>query len=259
MGPLVSPSWLAAHLGNAEVRVIDCRFALGRPGAGRQAYRQAHIPGATFLDLDEDLSGPPGNAGRHPLPDPEAFGAAARRAGISADSAVVAYDDGTGGAARLWWLLRHFGHERAAVLDGGVAAWEGSLVSGEEQPPAGDFVPRPRTGDTVGAEEVLRGLGDETRVLLDARAPERYRGQTEPIDPVAGHIPGAANLPFAEAFPPPDDLLSTDRELVAYCGSGVTACAVVLAFAAAGRDDVKLYPGSWSEWSGRGLPAETGG
>ncbi len=249
--PLVEPAWLAEHLD--DVRVVDCRFVLGNPQGGLAAYRGGHIPGAAFLDVDTDLSGRAGG-GRHPLPDAGDFAAAARRAGIGAGP-VVAYDDGTGGAARLWWLLRHFGHPEVAVLRGGLAAWIGPLRTGEEEIPPGDFSARPRAGDTVDAGEVLAGLGRTGRLLLDARAPERYRGEHELIDPVAGHIPGARNVPFGDA--PPADIVYAPEELVVYCGSGVTACVVLLALEAEGRGDAKLYPGSWSDWVARGLPAET--
>jgi thiosulfate/3-mercaptopyruvate sulfurtransferase len=266
-GPLIDVDWLRAELGDPGVRVVDCRWKLGQPGAGRAAYLDGHIPGAAFLDLDEDLSDPPGERGRHPLPAPEGFQAAARRAGISDGSRVVAYDeDGTGGAARLWWLLRHFGHGAAAVLDGGAAEWRaggGPLEPGEAAARAGNFTVRERTDDTADAEEIERGALS----LVDARAPARYAGRSEPIDPVAGHIPGAANVPFAELTPggrylPAAELrlrlarAAGDDELVAYCGSGVSACTVVLASEVAGRP-ARLYPGSWSEWCARGGPAET--
>jgi thiosulfate/3-mercaptopyruvate sulfurtransferase len=252
---------LRANLGEAGLVVVDCRFQLGTPGAGERDYLAGHVPGAAFLDVDRDLSGPPGELGRHPLPEPEDFAAAARRAGISADSAVVAYDDaGEGGAVRLWWLLRHFGHDRAAVLNGGLRAWRaagGELRPGREQIAPGDFEPRPREGDTIELDELRLS---PPPVLLDARAPERYRGETEPIDPVAGHIPGARNLPYAELAPegrflPAGELRERlgDAELVTYCGSGVTSCTLVLAAELAGLG-ARLYPGGWSEWSRRGLP-----
>ena len=238
-------------------RFVDCRWQLGSPEAGRELYRQGHIPGAAFLDLDTDLSGTTGG-GRHPLPSADAFAEAASRAGIESGVFVVAYDQGmTGGAARLWWLLRHFGHDDVAVLDGGIAAWLGPLTEGEEQIEGADFVADVRANDLVEADELLTRLDDPSLVLVDARAPERYRGEVEPIDPVAGRIPGARNVPFAGAFPPPNDLLEAD-EIVVYCGSGVTACVDLLALARAGRSDAKLYPGSWSEWSSRGLPVERG-
>ena len=273
-GPVVDARWLLAHLGEAGLRVVDCRWRLGQPGAGATLYAAGHIPGAAFLDVDRDMSAPPG-AGRHPLPDPAAFQSAARRAGIDADSRVVAYDEaGEGGAARLWWLLRHFGHREAAVLDGGLRAWRaagGRLAEGSEMPAPGRFESRPRDDDTVQAAEILDRLGDPALALIDARAPERYRGEYEPIDPVAGHVPGAVNLPQAALAPegrylPPEQLrsrlesagASAGRELVAYCGSGIAACTVLLAAAAAGVEGGRLYPGSWSEWSSADRPVARG-
>jgi thiosulfate/3-mercaptopyruvate sulfurtransferase len=283
-GPLVSVSWLRERLGDPVLRVVDCRFKLGEPDAGEELWRAGHIPGAAFLDVDRDLAAEPGERGRHPLPDTEAFERAARRAGIGPDTLVIAYDEAAeGGAARLWWLLRHFGHDRVAVLDGGLRAWReegGPLEAGAqqpargmEQPARGTFTARPRTGDTRESDELAAAAAEPRAraqvLLLDARAPERYRGEVEPIDPVAGRIPGAANLPFAELAPggrflAPDELrarfeaagAAPGRELVAYCGSGVTACVVLLAAEVAGLDPGRLYPGSWSEWSGRGLPVE---
>jgi thiosulfate/3-mercaptopyruvate sulfurtransferase len=202
MDPLIDVESLRDRLGDPNLVVVDARWRLGDPGAGRGLYEQGHIPGAAFVDVDEDLADPPGDCGRHPLPATERFEAAMRRAGVSADSDVVAYDErGEGGAARLWWLLRHFGHERVAVLDGGLAGWReagGPLSAGAEEAAEGDFGATPRLGDTVGAED----LGMPGRfVLLDARVPERYRGEVEPIDSAAGHIPGAVNLPFSEVAP----------------------------------------------------------
>ncbi len=235
---------------------VDCRYELGKPERGRELYREGHIPGASFLDLDAELSGSEGG-GRHPLPSAESFARAASRAGIGPGVLVVAYDQGrTGGGARLWWLLRHFGHADCAVLDGGIGTWLGPLRSGEEEAERVQFEARPREGDTIDAEELLARLGDERLVLVDARLPERYRGEVEPIDPVAGHIPGARNWPYMDSEPPAD--LLEAEEIVVYCGSGVSACVDVLALARAGRPGAKLYPGSWSDWSTRGLPAETG-
>jgi thiosulfate/3-mercaptopyruvate sulfurtransferase len=270
-GPLVTVAWLRTRLGSRNLVVVDCRWKLGEPGAGEPLWREGHIPGAAFLDLDTDLAGPPGDRGRHPLPEPGDFEAAARRAGIGQDSLVVAYDEaGESGAARLWWLLRHFGHSNVTVLDGGLRAWReagGELRGGEEEIEPGDFTARPSTDDVVSADD-MQASG---RLLLDARAPERYRGEVEPIDPVAGHIPGARSLPFAEIAPqgrflPPDELrerleavgVRSGDDVVAYCGSGVTAAVLVLAAEAAGIEGVRLYPGSWSEWCGRGLPVERG-
>jgi thiosulfate/3-mercaptopyruvate sulfurtransferase len=169
---------------------------------------------------------------------------------------VVAYDQGmNGGAARLWWLLRHFGHDDAAVLAGGMEAWLGPLTAGEEEIEPAAFVPRRQAGDTIEAEELAARLGEAGLTIVDARLPERYRGEVEPVDPVAGRIPGAVNAPFPEELPAG---LADAGEIVAYCGSGVTAAVVLLRLAQAGREDAKLYPGSWSDWCGRGLPAETG-
>jgi thiosulfate/3-mercaptopyruvate sulfurtransferase len=269
-GPLVEAEWLRRHLGGPGLAVVDCRFRLGEPGAGEQAWLEGHIPGATFLDVDRDLAAEPGDRGRHPLPARTDLEAAARRAGIGRRSTVVAYDEaGEGGAVRLWWLLRHFGHDRVAILNGGLRAWReqgGALRGGPEEIAQGDFVARERGDDTVSADELLGDAGG--RVLLDARPPERFSGRVEPYDPVPGHIPGAANLPFAEVAPagrflPPDELrarlevagAAPGREVVAYCGSGITACTLVLAAELAGLPPARLYPGSWSEWSRRGYPA----
>jgi thiosulfate/3-mercaptopyruvate sulfurtransferase len=259
-GPLVDPAWLRARLGNPELVAVDCRWRLGEPGAGEREYLADHVPGAAFLDVDVDLSAQPGERGRHPLPTAEDFQAAARRAGIGRASAVVAYDEaGGGGAARLWWLLRHFGHSDAAVLDGGLRAWReqgGPMREAAEEITPGDFEARPREDDSVTAEEILAG----GLRLVDARAPERFRGEVEPIDPVAGHIPGAVNVPFGEVAPEgrflaADELRERlgDPALVAYCGSGITSCTLVLAAELAGIE-ARLYPGSWSEWCSRGYP-----
>ena len=226
-------------------RFVDCRWELGEPRRGRELYLEGHVPGASFLDVERDLSSPPGPRGRHPLPSEEQFAEAAGRAGIGDGVFVVAYGS-MGGAERLWWLLRHLGHDDCAVLE--LDGWLGPLRAGDENVEAAEFTPRPRQGDTIEADELQKRL-DEI-VLLDARIPERYRGDVEPIDPVAGHIPGARNAPWNEPLPE-----IPDGELVAYCGSGVTACVPIHRLALSGRD-AKLYPGSWSEWSGRGLPAE---
>ncbi len=246
-----------------RVQLVDCRYDLAEPARARERYLEAHIPGAAFLDLDADLSDlslPAEVAGRHPLPPAEQFAAAAGRAGIGPDTLVVAYDEGmTGGAARLWWLLRHFGHEQAGVLDGGLGAWLGPLASGEEEIEPAVFTPRVRTDDTASSEEILERLGDPRLVLVDARQPERFRGESAGLDPVAGRIPGARNLPSLTCRLPelPPDIATAD-EIVAYCGSGVLACVSLLALHRAGRTDARLYPGSWSEWSRKRLPAEKG-
>jgi thiosulfate/3-mercaptopyruvate sulfurtransferase len=250
---------------------VDCRFVLGSPGAGEELWLEGHIPGASHLDVDRDLSAPPSDAGRHPLPARADFEAAARGAGISAESQVVAYDEaGEGGAARLWWLLRHFGCPAARVLNGGLRAWReagGPLRAGAEEVSPGDLdAAAPDGSDTVNFGQLLYAAP-----LLDARAPERYRGEVEPVDAVAGHIEGARNLPFAELQPggrflEPAALharlaaagVTAGRGAVAYCGSGVTASTLVLAAELAGLGPVRLYPGSYSEWTRRGMPVAQG-
>ncbi|MDX6513413.1 MAG: thiosulfate/3-mercaptopyruvate sulfurtransferase [Gaiellaceae bacterium] len=229
---------------------VDCRWQLGEPGCGRELYLAGHIPGAAFLDVEQDLSDLSApDAGRHPLPGADRFAAAAGRAGIGPGVFVVAYGS-LGGPERLWWLLRHFGHDDCAVID--LEGWRGPLRGGEEEVEPTRFEPRERTDDTSDAAEIQARCDKLT--LLDARVPERFRGDVEPIDPVAGHIPGARNAPWNE--PLTDDLPA--GELVSYCGSGVTACVTLHRLALAGRPDARLYPGSWSEWSTRGLPAEKG-
>jgi thiosulfate/3-mercaptopyruvate sulfurtransferase len=242
-----------------KYQFVDCRWELGKPERGRELYLAGHIPGASFLDVESDLSAPAAKpGGRHPLPAPDDFARAAGAAGIGPGVFVVAYDQGmTGGAARLWWLLRHFGHDEVAVLEGGIEAWMGPLQSGEEEIEPAEFEPRPRGHDTIDAGELQARLGEKGLLVLDARAPERYRGDVEPIDPVAGHIPGARNVPYTAASDLPDDVQRAE-EVVVYCGSGITAAVDALALVRAGREDVRLYPGSWSDWCSRGLPVETG-
>ncbi|MFF2955930.1 sulfurtransferase [Kitasatospora sp. NPDC057965] len=267
--PLVSVTGLREALASARPPVLlDVRWQLGGP-PGIEDYTAGHLPGAHFVALDTDLAAPagsPGRGGRHPLPDPEEFGAALRRSGVSADRPVVVYDGATAmAAARAWWLLRWAGHPDVRVLDGGFAAWrEAGLPVVTEVPPAedGDFKPVPgqlpvtdADGAAVWAREAL---------LLDARAGERYRGETEPIDPRAGHIPGALSAPTTEnvgpdgRFRPAAELAARfralgagERETAVYCGSGVTAAHQILALAVAGLP-ATLYPGSWSEWSSDG-------
>jgi thiosulfate/3-mercaptopyruvate sulfurtransferase len=260
--PLVSAGQLAAELaGPAAPTVLDCRWQLAG-GADRDGYDRGHLPGAVFVDLDRDLSGPPGPGGRHPLPTPEAFQAAMRRAGVGQDRPVVAYDQGQpGGAARAWWLLGWFGHPSARVLDGGLPAWVAAglpLATEVPDPEPGDLVARPGGRpvlDAAGAAE-LAAAG----VLLDVRAPARYQGLEEPVDPVAGHIPGARNAPITDFAGDPGlpasgrlrELLAAHgvgdgRPVGAYCGSGVVAAQLVLALEVAGVP-AALYPGSWSEW-----------
>jgi thiosulfate/3-mercaptopyruvate sulfurtransferase len=226
---------------------VDCRWELGTQGRGRELYLAGHIPGASFLDVEEDLSSPPGPGGRHPLPAAEDFARAASRAGIEAGVYVVAYGN-MGGAERLWWLLRHFGHDDCAVLE--LGGWLGPLRPGEEEIEPARFEPRARDDDTISPDELAARL-DEL-VVVDARRPERFRGEPNPIDRVPGRVPGALNAPWDEPLPdlPPG-------ELVAYCGSGVTACVTLHRLALAGRDG-RLYPGSWSEWEQLELPVKRG-
>jgi thiosulfate/3-mercaptopyruvate sulfurtransferase len=221
-----------------SVRLVDCR--------PRDAYEAGHVPGAVHLDPETALSTPttdPSVGGRHPLPDPHALGAVFAGAGIGPETFVLALDEGSGWAARCWWLLRHLGHDAAGTVD--LRSYEGELETDEPRVERAPFAARVRDDDTVGAAEIRERLGDPTLVLLDARAPERWRGDVEPLDPVAGRIPGARNAHFID--PLPTDVLEAP-ELAVYCGSGVSAAPVVLRLVLAGRDDVRLYPGSFSEW-----------
>ena len=231
---------------------VDCRWEMGDPRRGRELYRAGHIPGASFLDVEEDLSDLSVlGQGRHPLPSADRFAGAASRAGIGAGVHVVAY--GTlGGAERLWWLLRHFGHDACAVLVGGIDAWGGPLAQGDEDVEPAAFVAHERDGDTVDADGIAGRLADPRTVLVDARVASRWRGEPNPLDDPAGRIPGAINAPWNESQPdlPPG-------ELVAYCGSGITATVVLHRAWLHGRDGL-LYPGSWSDWSTRSLPVERG-
>ena len=233
-----------------RTQFVDCRWELGAPERGRELYLAGHIPGASFLDVDEDLSdlSVPG-AGRHPLPSADRFAAAASRAGIGPGVLVVAY--GTmGGAERLWWLLRHFGHSDCAVLLGGIGVWAGPVRAGAEEIEPAEFVAHEREDDTVSARELSGRLADPSLVVVDARTADRWRGEPNPVDDVPGRIPGARNAPCADV-----DGELPEGELAAYCGSGITACVVLHRAALRGRDG-RLYPGGWSEWSQRGLPVE---
>jgi thiosulfate/3-mercaptopyruvate sulfurtransferase len=280
MGPLVDADWLEARVTerDASVVVADVRWYLdGR--SGHDAFVSGHVPGATFVDLETVLaSDPTTGAGRHPLPDPGVFAGALGRLGIGEDVLVVTYDDAGGAvAARLWWMLRAIGQD-AAVLDGGLGAWTGALETGPgvaRATVARTPVPWPRaaiaSADEVAAVSERRVTGVR---LLDARAPERFRGEVEPIDPRAGHIPGAVNAPVSGnldpdtgRFRPPEELRvrylglvgEPAQEVIAYCGSGVNACHTLLALEVAGLPSGRLFPGSWSEWSARGdRPVATG-
>jgi thiosulfate/3-mercaptopyruvate sulfurtransferase len=265
-GPLVGVDWLREALNDPLLVVADVRWY--PDGSGRARFEEGHIPDSIFVDVDSDLASPKTkHSGRHPLPPPEEFAQAMERAGIGDEASIVAYDD-TGGsnAARLWWMLSVTGHP-AAVLDGGLQAWNGPLEAGPSRAKGGGglrFTSRPWPEDRiVDAEEVDRLRGDPQAVVLDARAPERYRADTEPIDPVPGHIPGARNAPWSDNVDPqtgrfrsPEELrrqyrargVEQGRQVAAYCGSGVTSCHDILALEVAGIRDVKLYVGSWSEW-----------
>jgi len=265
--PLVSTSELAERLSDTDWLVADCRFELGKPGAGREAWRAGHIPGAVHVDLERDLSLPATPlSGRHPLPGPAEFAATLGRLGIGNRARVACYDSGPGAfAARLWWMLRWAGHDDVAVLDGGFAAWtaEGRPVSTDATPRApAVFEARPRPAMVVDAHEVAAALA-RGETLVDLRGAERFRGDAEPIDAVAGHVPGAVNLPFPEnlgeggRFRGPAELAGLwaaragavpGRAPICMCGSGVTACHGLLALEAAGIDGGRLYAGSWSEW-----------
>ncbi len=270
--PLVTAAWLAQHLDDPQVIVIDCRFALADPHQGRQQYTAGHIPGSWYLDLNRDLSSPvQAHGGRHPLPNLETFGHRLSAMGVMSAGAdpnrpdptlVVAYDDSRFAfAARLWWLLRYLGHDAVAVLDGGWGGWvEGGYPTSTALPAAhrGNFAPIPKSGWIVDMEGVRdRPAGT---VLIDSRSPERYRGEVEPIDPIAGSIPGAVNY-FWQDVSTAQGQMKTPAELaqrwadldaaegvIVYCGSGVTACVNLLAQAVAGQPMAQLYPGGWSDW-----------
>jgi thiosulfate/3-mercaptopyruvate sulfurtransferase len=227
----------------------DCRWSLDDSSWGKEQYLAGHIPGAVFVDVERDLAGAPGPGGRHPLPAADDFARAAGASGIGDGVFVVAYGS-LGGAERLWWLLRHFSHDACAVID--LASWRGPLSSGEESAEPAVFEPHPRTGDAIEREELATAIRE--LVVVDARLPARFRGEPNPIDKVPGRIPGALNAPWsAEALP---ELPA--GELVAYCGSGITACVVLHRLHLSGREG-RLYPGSWSEWEQHPeLPVDTG-
>jgi len=277
---LISPETLNANLAVPGWRVVDCRFDLQRPDAGKSAWCEAHIPGAVYAHLERDLSGAiTPHAGRHPLPDPDRLAERLGEWGIGADTQVVAYDASGGAmAARLWWLLRWLGHERVAVLDGGWQAWRARGYATEDQAPVVSRVDFPRRAPLtvpVDAGSVLANMnGAADWRLVDARGAERFRGDIEPIDPVAGHIPGAANRPYTGnldangKFLAPEMLrerfqlfaLDAADHVVHYCGSGVTACHNALAMEHAGLPGSCLYAGSWSEWiRDPSRPVERGG
>ena len=274
-GPLVSVDWLAAHRTDPELRIADVRWSLSGP-AGRERYEVGHIPGGIFLDAESELSTPGDGPGRHPIPSPARLAAILGARGIGDEHIVVAYDDAGGSiAARLWWLYRHFGHDGAcAVLDGGIDAWTDAgleLVNDEPAHPPATWTPGEARDDTLDAATVA-ALLDGDLLLLDARAGERYRGETEPIDARAGHIPGALSAPWSANLGLHGRFLEAEtlrrryaslgageRPTVAYCGSGLSASHDLLALELAGIDGGRLYEGSWSDWSSDpSLPVATG-
>ncbi|MFY0543350.1 sulfurtransferase [Brevibacillus sp. H7] len=270
---LVSSDWLYDHLRDSNIVIVDCRFVLGKPAQGYDEYMEGHIPGALYFHLEHDLSGRKGeHGGRHPLPETDALVSLFSQAGIDSETTVIAYDDqDLAMASRLWWLLRYHGHQKAAVLNGGFAAWKaaGYPVTQEiPSPTARSFVSRLQRDMLVTIDQV-KERGANT-VLIDSRAGERYRGEQETIDPKAGHIPGALHYFFKDNLAQDGSMLPKEQlkqrfapiarhdEIIVYCGSGVTACVNLLALHQAGRTDAKLYPGSWSDWCSYDLPVATG-
>jgi thiosulfate/3-mercaptopyruvate sulfurtransferase len=260
---LVSPDWLAAQSPSENIVIIDCRFSLADPGLGHQQYLEGHIPGAYYLDLNQDLASPvQAHGGRHPLPDLSTLAATLSHMGVTTETLVVAYDDSRFAfASRLWWLLKYMGHDRTAVLNGGFSSYQtAGLPITQEIPPQkmGLFVPTLRPALVVDRSGVQQRHPNVP--LIDSREGERYRGEREPIDPVAGHIPGAVNYPWQQVtdeagwMRSPQDLqshwsdIATAEEIIVYCGSGVTACVNLLALETTGISTGKLYVGSWSDW-----------
>lgn len=264
VGPLVSTSWLSTHLTDPNVRPIDCRFRLSDPQYGERQFAIGHIPGAVYFHLERDLSAPASvHGGRHPLPDPERLAKTLENCGVDDLVTVIAYDDASGEmACRLWWLLQYLGHGGGvAALDGGLSAWtrEGRAMTRELTTFAHRrFVPRMKSDLLAGEQEVLSAAASGR--LIDARAAERYRGEVEPIDPRPGHIPGAVSRPWQDGLADDGRFLPqagqaarfadlpAEMPLIAYCGSGVTACADLVALSLAGRAGAKLYAGSYSDW-----------
>lgn len=258
-GPLVDAAWLATQLSMPSLRLIDCRHRFDDVAYGERAWRSGHIPGAIHFRLQPHLTGTEGD-GRSPLPSAVEFAAVASEAGIGGDDVVVCYDDGLGGvAARAWWLFRYFGHEKVFVLRDGFASWAGAVETGETAQPAPRSFPiRPSFVSRVRASEVQAG---PAIAIIDARGAPRFRGEAPPLDPVEGHIPGAINIPATDALLDNERLrraVASAERIIAYCGSGIVACNIVLACAALGRRDVELYAGSWSDWAQRRLPARSG-
>lgn len=265
MKHIVSQPWLFEHGTDDHIVIADCRFTLGKSESGKQSYDIDHIPGAVYFDLERDLSGTiTEHGGRHPLPDVQELAAKLGQAGIHAGSTVVAYDDQGGAmASRLWWLLTYLGHEKVYLLDGGYSKWKEAGYPVTDEPPLlreAVFTPRVREDLAVSVEQVKERLGKPGVTLIDSREAKRYLGIEEPIDKVAGHIPGAKSYFWKDALDETGawkneaalakrfDVLRQAEEIIVYCGSGVTACPNVIALSEAGLNNVKLYPGSWSDW-----------
>jgi thiosulfate/3-mercaptopyruvate sulfurtransferase len=265
MRSIVSMEFVRGRLDSPETVIVDCRFVLGDPEAGRKSYEEDHIPGAVYLDLEQDLSGPKrSHSGRHPLPDPGLLARKLGSVGIDPSKRVIAYDNQGGAmASRLWWLLQYLGHKEVYIMDGGYSRWKSAGC------PVTDRTPTPQPAIfnaviqddmVVGMEEVRNRLGDGGMALLDSREEPRYKGLTEPIDPVAGHIPGAVNYFWKEGLDSEGcwksaelqkgrfEAVDPGKQIIVYCGSGVTACPNIIALKEAGFPNVKLYAGSWSDW-----------
>lgn len=277
---LVSTTWLAAHLNDPRIRIADVRWYLFEKDlTGQNEYAKGHLPGAVFIDMDTELANPPlDGPGRHPIPRIEIFADAMARAGIDENTHVICYDDRGGAmAARLWWLLRYFGHDAVSMLDGGITQWLAENRTVTTETPTitrAEFVPRPRPAMVVQRDQVRAMASNPHDLVIDVRVHDRYTGKTEPIDPRAGHVPGAKNAPLAGNVQMPDnfcyrtpaelraryDALGADKaeHIAAYCGSGVNACQAVFAMTLAGYPNVLLYEGSWSDWSRSDLPAAVG-
>ncbi len=270
MNPIVTAQWLHSQLTdrqNPDIAIVDCRFALADADLGKQQYDLAHLPGAYYFDLNRDLSSPAQtHGGRHPLPDEKLLGAKLAAIGIKyQQTLVVVYDDSRFAfGSRLWWLLRYYGHQNVVVLDGGYQNWlkAGYPVTAIQPTPSdsGNFTPKPQPDSIVDIDRVRAIQHTSTHLLIDSREPDRYSGKTEPIDPIAGHIPSAVNYPWQDVSTPEGFAYSIDRqqqrweainpdlEPIVYCGSGVTACVNLLSLELAGIPSAKLYPGSWSDW-----------
>jgi thiosulfate/3-mercaptopyruvate sulfurtransferase len=277
ISPIVTAQWLHRYIAagaNPDIAIVDCRFGLGDHELGRQQYQTAHIPGAYYLDLNRDLSSPARvHGGRHPLPDDRVLGEKLAAMGISSQTLVIGYDDSRFGfAARLWWLMRYYGHDRVALLDGGYSNWVESGYPVTADLPVGavigDFQPQVQSDAIVDIDRVRAIQNSPTHILIDSREPDRYLGKTEPIDRAAGHIPSAVNYPWQDATTPAGFILPIEEqqcrwaaissdleplaqhpiERIVYCGSGVTACVNLLSLELAGIAGGKLYPGSWSDW-----------